>query len=90
MPAAELKELPRERLDGVDLVITSYGSLLRLPWLASTPWDLVVLDEAQAIKNPGAQQTRAAKALPAARADRPHRHARREPPLATCGRSSTS
>ncbi|HTJ41594.1 MAG TPA: DEAD/DEAH box helicase [Kofleriaceae bacterium] len=46
-----------------DLVITSYGSLLRLPWLASTRWDLVILDEAQAIKNPGAKQTRAAKQL---------------------------
>jgi non-specific serine/threonine protein kinase len=63
LPADELKELPRERLDGVDLVVTSYGSLLRLPWLASTPFDVVVLDEAQAIKNPGARQTRAAKAL---------------------------
>ena len=44
-------------------MITSYGSLLRLPWLASTRWRLVVLDEAQAIKNPGAKQTRAAKSL---------------------------
>ncbi|MBI4541219.1 MAG: hypothetical protein HY704_17090, partial [Gemmatimonadetes bacterium] len=45
----------------VDLVITSYASLLRLPWLASTSWDFVILDEAQAIKNPNAKQTRAAK-----------------------------
>ena len=31
-----------------------------LPWLAGTAWRLAVLDEAQAIKNPGAKQTRAA------------------------------
>jgi len=65
MPAAELRELPRRRLEKVDLAVTSYGSLLRLPWLLGTPWNLVVLDEAQAIKNPSAQQTRAAKKLQA-------------------------
>ena len=42
-------------LAGVDLVITSYGSLPRMPWLTRRAWHLVVLDEAQAIKNPGAQ-----------------------------------
>jgi non-specific serine/threonine protein kinase len=65
MEAAEIKNLPPRRLKGVDLVITSYGSLLRLPWLAATEWNLAVLDEAQAIKNPSAQQTRAAKKLQA-------------------------
>jgi superfamily II DNA or RNA helicase len=65
MPAEELKSLSAERLARVDLVITTYGSLLRIPWLATTSWDLVVLDEAQAIKNPGARQTRAAKKLTA-------------------------
>ncbi len=65
MPAAELAKLDAGRLAGVDLVITSYGSLQRLPWIASTRWRLAVLDEAQAIKNPGAKQTRAAKALDA-------------------------
>jgi len=66
MPAAELAaaEAPPSARDA-DLVITSYGSLLRAPWLASTAWRLVVLDEAQAIKNPGAKQTRAAKKLQA-------------------------
>ena len=65
MPAAELRALDRERLANVDLVITSYGSLLRLPWLETLPWRLAVLDEAQAIKNPGAKQTRLAKKLDA-------------------------
>ena len=65
MTAAELEALAEERLPDVDLVITSYGWLLRAPWLAKTPWRLVVLDEAQAIKNPGAKQTRAVKQLDA-------------------------
>lgn len=63
--AQQLKETKAKQLQGIDLVITSYGSLLRLPWLATTEWNLVVLDEAQAIKNPDAKQTRAAKKLPA-------------------------
>ena len=62
-PAAELKAFTPERLRDVDLVITSYGSLLRLPWTADVSWRLVILDEAQAIKNPNAKQTRAVKGL---------------------------
>ncbi len=46
-------------------MITSYGSLLRLPWIAERSWQLAVLDEAQAIKNPDAKQTRAVKKLKA-------------------------
>jgi non-specific serine/threonine protein kinase len=63
LPVAELRSLPPERIAGLDLAITSYGSLLRLPWLADTAWHLVVSDEAQAIKNPAAKQTRALKKL---------------------------
>ncbi|MGH9351462.1 MAG: DEAD/DEAH box helicase, partial [Terriglobia bacterium] len=63
LPGSELKVPRPERLRGVDVVITTYGSLLRLEWLAETRWNLVVLDEAQAIKNPDAKQTRAAKRL---------------------------
>ena len=63
MPASELRTLGSERLRDVDLVITGYGSLLRNPWVAEARWRLVVLDEAQAIKNPDAKQTRAAKKL---------------------------
>jgi SNF2 family DNA or RNA helicase len=37
--------------------------LLRLPALAETAWRFVILDEAQAIKNPAARQTKATKAL---------------------------
>jgi non-specific serine/threonine protein kinase len=62
---ASMANDPRKELDGHDLVITSYGLLLRLPWLKKMDWNLVVLDEAQAIKNPGARQSVAAKALSA-------------------------
>ena len=63
LPAADLKSLRPERVQDADLVITSYGSLLRLPWIAERVWRLVVLDEAQTIKNPDAKQTRIAKQL---------------------------
>jgi non-specific serine/threonine protein kinase len=65
MTSEELQALDRKRIAGVDLVITSYGSLLRVPVLLATPWRLAILDEAQAIKNPGAKQTRAAKQIDA-------------------------
>jgi non-specific serine/threonine protein kinase len=63
LPAKELAALQTDRLTDVDVVITTYGSLLRLPWIMQTQWSLTVLDEAQAIKNPCAKQTRAAKTL---------------------------
>ncbi|WP_253306928.1 DEAD/DEAH box helicase [unidentified bacterial endosymbiont] len=63
LPVSELANLPAERLQGVDVVIASYQGLIRLSWLLETQWSLVVLDEAQAIKNPAARQTQAAKAL---------------------------
>jgi non-specific serine/threonine protein kinase len=52
-----------DTLADVDLVITSYGFLARSPWLGAAPWRLVVLDEAQAIKNPAARQTKMVKQL---------------------------
>ncbi len=63
LPAAELRAMDKTRLDDVDLVITSYGTLLRLPVAETMPWRLVVLDEAQAIKNPNSKQTRQVKKI---------------------------
>jgi SNF2 domain-containing protein/SNF2 helicase protein/helicase-like protein len=54
---------PASALDGNELVITSYSMAVRLAWLKETPWNVVVLDEAQAIKNAGARQSRAVKEL---------------------------
>jgi len=50
-------------LRSTDVIITTYGYLGRLPWLAETTWTCIVIDEAQAIKNSGSKQTRAVKAL---------------------------
>jgi superfamily II DNA or RNA helicase len=68
-PSAASAEKPNATgpadLAGVDLAITSYGLLSRTGWLAEVPWHLVVADEAQAIKNPAAKQTRTVKQLKA-------------------------
>lgn len=61
--AGDFKTWSPDRLQGIDLAITTYGSLLRAAWIGEVPWRLVVLDEAQAIKNPDAKQTRAVKSL---------------------------
>ena len=62
-PAEELSALGPDALAGYDLVVVSYGAVHRSPWLAETRFGVVVLDEAQAIKNPAARQTRAVKGL---------------------------
>ena len=62
-PLAELVSISAGEIDRRDVVVTTYSTLQRLPWLSSHSWNVVVLDEAQAIKNAGAKQTRAVKAL---------------------------
>ena len=63
IPSPELKRLSRRAVDAHDAVITTYGTVMRTAWMRSHTWRNVVLDEAQAIKNPGAKQTKAVKAL---------------------------
>lgn len=46
------------------LFITTYGMAARLEELKEMDWDVLILDEAQAIKNAGTRQTRAVKAIP--------------------------
>ncbi|MEU8203365.1 DEAD/DEAH box helicase [Streptosporangium sp. NPDC049046] len=49
-----------------DLVVTTYGTALRdLGALAGLGWERVVCDEAQAIKNSSARQSRAVRSIPA-------------------------
>jgi len=50
-------------LNRLDLVITTYALSQKYDWLADYQWNYVILDEAQAIKNPGTKQTRAVKNL---------------------------
>lgn len=47
------------------LTITTYGMAARIKGLQEITWDCVILDEAQAIKNPGTKQTREIKKLSA-------------------------
>ena len=49
----------------VFLTITTYGMAARIPALQAVTWDCVILDEAQAIKNPVSKQTREIKKLTA-------------------------
>lgn len=68
---SELERTERERiaadpagnLASVDAVLTTYGMLQRQEWLRKLDWNLIVLDEAQAIKNPGTRQAKAVKTL---------------------------
>lgn len=51
-------------LEGADVVLTSYDTVLRDQCLLEmVDWGVVVLDEAQAVKNPHSQRTSAVKAL---------------------------
>ena len=50
-----------------DLVISTYAMVQRYELLQTFPWDYLILDEAQAIKNPSTKQARAVKKLHAAR-----------------------
>jgi superfamily II DNA or RNA helicase len=59
----KIAQNPSAALQPSDLVLTTYGMLLRQPWLKAVAWDLVILDEAQAIKNPASKQTQTAKEL---------------------------
>jgi len=52
-------------VEGVDLVITTYGMAMRGAWAKGLRWEALILDEAQAIKNAGSKQTKAVKAIPA-------------------------
>ena len=62
---AEIATAPARHLGGVDLAVTTYAMLHRQPWLADVRWRLVILDEAQAVKNAATRQSRAVRALPA-------------------------
>ncbi len=56
---------PEKELAGVDMAVTTYAMATRQTWLSEMSWRAVILDEAQAIKNPGAKQTKAVKKLQA-------------------------
>jgi SNF2 family DNA or RNA helicase len=60
---AQIAASPATHLADADLVITTYAMLARQPWLAELDWRTVILDEAQAIKNPATRQSKEVKKL---------------------------
>lgn len=60
-PASELNENLKKAK--AFLTVTTYGMVSRLEALQDTTWDCIILDEAQAIKNPVTKQTREIKSL---------------------------
>ncbi|MCH4035813.1 MAG: DEAD/DEAH box helicase [Lachnospiraceae bacterium] len=71
LPLAVLHGKPREEIlallgeDAAFLYITTYGMVSRMEEFSKKHWDVLILDEAQAIKNPGTKQTRNIKKIPA-------------------------
>ena len=53
----------RVKENPVFLNITTYGMVSRIKELRETEWSCIILDEAQAIKNPGTKQTKEIKRL---------------------------
>ena len=62
-PAKKLGEFVKT--DNTFLTITTYGMVARIEKLQDIIWDCLILDEAQAIKNPGTKQTRQIKKIKA-------------------------
>ncbi len=56
----------KDLLEEFDIFITTYGMLLKYDWMKEVTWNTLILDEAQAIKNPGTKQTKTVKQLKAA------------------------
>jgi len=62
---AALGKNPGKALAKTDVALTTYGMLLRQQWLLDVEWRLVILDEAQTIKNPSTRQTKTVKQIKA-------------------------
>jgi non-specific serine/threonine protein kinase len=59
----DIAAAPRKELAEFDVVVTTYGLARRLDWLSQLDWRLVVLDEAQAIKNASSAQAKSIRKL---------------------------
>lgn len=60
---ARLSSDPEALLKGYDLALITYGMLPRVPALSKLEFPAVLADEAQAIKNPAAKQSKAVRGL---------------------------
>jgi non-specific serine/threonine protein kinase len=58
-----VKQRTRVQWERFDLVITTYAMVQRHEWMQAVPWRVLILDEAQAIKNPSTRQSKTVKKL---------------------------
>lgn len=63
--SAGKKELLASKQSDLNFCITTYSMVGKIEELLSAQWDALILDEAQAIKNPSAKQTKVIKSLDA-------------------------
>ncbi len=61
-----INENSLDEINKYEIVITTYSLAGRYAWLKEYSWNYVILDEAQAIKNPGTKQTKQIKKINAA------------------------
>ena len=61
----KLAENSAKFISGYNLVVTTYALVVRNSWIAEQDWKLIILDEAQAIKNHATKQSRAVRKLKA-------------------------
>lgn len=59
----KVAESPARSLAGFDIVVTTYTLVRRSTWPGAMHWRMVVLDEAQAIKNAGSAQSKSVRKL---------------------------
>ena len=87
---AAADEIASEVADA-DVVVTTYGTAVRdIDAIAEVSWAKVILDEAQAIKNPANDTSQQLRRIPARVRGLRSRAPRSRTVSATCGRSSTS
>ncbi len=60
---SQIEQNPCGYFDSFDLVVTTYSMAVKFGWLSQVSWNLLILDEAQAIKNGGTKQTKSVKAI---------------------------
>lgn len=54
---------PDEQFKNFDVVLTTYSMITKYDWLSKASWNILILDEAQAIKNEDTKQTKSIKKL---------------------------